>query len=350
MSADRFDGRGRGGVFRSIAHRLSGDTRALPDEGRLGSFDRATGWLGTEPLTPESLRGRVVLVDFWTYTCVNWLRTLPYLRAWDAKYRHAGLTIVGVHTPEFGFEADPVNVEAHSRELGVEYRVVVDSDYGVWNEFANHYWPAVYLADAEGRLRCHHFGEGEYAMTEMAIQQLLAEAGASGFDPDLVDVRPQGLEVAADWTSLRSPESYLGYGQSRGFASDDSTLYDRAHAYGGSDRLRLNAWDLTGDWTVTRHAAVSNAAGGRIAFAFHARDVNLVMAPSARGVAVPFRVFLDGKPVGDAGGVDVDVDGRGTVDGAGTYQLVRQPGAIGDRVFEIEFAEGGVEAYCFTFG
>ena len=350
MSADRFDGQGRGGVLRSIAHRLSGDTRALPDEGRLGSFGLATGWLGTEPLATESLRGRVVLVDFWTYTCVNWLRTLPYLRAWDAKYRDAGLTIIGVHTPEFGFEADPVNVEAHSRELGVEYPVVVDSDYGVWNEFANHYWPAVYLADAEGRLRYHHFGEGEYAMTEMAIQQLLAESGASGFDPDLVDVRPQGLEVAADWASLRSPESYLGYGQSSGFASDDSALYDRPHVYGGSDRLRLNAWDLTGDWTVARHASVSNAARGRIAFAFHARDVNLVMAPSVRGVAVLFRVFLDGKPVGGAGGVDVDGDGRGTVDSAGTYQLVRQPGAIGDRVFEIEFAEGGVEAHCFTFG
>ena len=350
MSADRSDGQGRGGLFRSLAHRLSGDTRALPDEGRLGSFDRATGWLGTDPLTTESLRGRVVLVDFWTYTCVNWLRTLPYLRAWDAKYRDAGLTIVGVHTPEFGFEADPVNVEAHSRELGVEYPVAVDSDYGVWNEFANHYWPAVYLADAAGRIRYHHFGEGEYAMTEMAIQQLLAEAGATDIDLDLVDVRPEGLEVAADWTSLRSPESYLGYGQSSGFASEDRALYDRAHVYEGSAGLPLNGWDLAGDWTVARHAAVSNAPGGRIAFAFHARDVNLVMAPSTRGRAVPFRVSLDGQPVGDARGSDVDVDGRGVVDTAGTYQLIRQPGPIGDRVFEIEFAEGGVDAYCFTFG
>lgn len=339
-----------GELFRSIAHRLAGDDRTLPDEGRLASFDRATGWLGSEPLTPAGLRGRVVLVDFWTYTCVNWLRTAPYLRAWHAKYADAGLTVVGVHTPEFGFEGDLGNVTADTRALGIDYPVAVDTGYGVWDEFANHYWPAVYLADAEGRLRYHHFGEGEYAMTEMAIQQLLVEAGRGPVDPGLVDVEPEGLEVAADWGTLRSPESYLGYGQSSGFASEDAGLYDRAHDYAAAARLPLNSWDLSGLWTVARHAAIAEGRGARIAFAFHARDVNLVMAPGRDGAAVPFRVYLDGRPVGDARGTDVDAAGAGVVDTPGTYQLVRQASRIDDRLVEIEFPEGGVAAYCFTFG
>ncbi|MCS5718734.1 redoxin domain-containing protein [Herbiconiux sp. CPCC 205763] len=338
------------GVFRSIAHRLSGDERALPDEGRLPGFDRATAWINSEPLAPADLRGRVVLVDFWTYTCVNWLRTLPYLRAWHAKYAAAGLTVVGVHTPEFGFEGDLGNVTEHARRLGVEFPIVVDTGYGVWGDFANHYWPAVYLADAEGRIRFHHFGEGEYAMTEMAIQQLLVDAGATEVDLGLVAPETTGLEVAADWATLRSPETYLGYGQSSGFVSENSSLYDRAHVYTGSDRLPQNSWDLTGDWTLTRHASVLNEAGGRIAFAFHARDVNLVMAPSAARPAIPFRVYLDGQPVDTAQGSDVDGAGRGVLDSPNTYQLVRQHGAIADRVFEIEFLERGAEGYCFTFG
>ena len=341
---------GRGGLFRSLAHRLAGDHDVLPDEGRLPSFDRATSWLDSEPLTPEGLRGRVVLVDFWTYTCVNWLRTLPYLRAWAEKYRDAGLTIVGVHTPEFGFEADVRNVMAQTRNLGVRYPVAVDSDYGVWNEFANRYWPAIYLADANGRLRFHHFGEGEYAMTEMAIQQLLVEAGARGLDTDLVVVEPQGLEVAADWRSLRSPETYLGYRQSSGFVSEHGEYYDRPHVYAGGHRLITNTWDLTGDWTVASHAAVLNEPGGRISFAFHARDVNLVMGPVEFGASVPFRVTLDGRAVGDAAGADVDADGRGVLTDQNTYQLIRQGDPVADRVVEIEFLEAGVEAYCFTFG
>ena len=341
---------GRGGLLRSLAHRLAGDQNVLPDEGRLPSFARATSWLNSEPLTPEGLRGRVVLVDFWTYTCINWLRTLPYLRAWAEKYEDAGLTIVGVHTPEFGFEADLRNVVEQTRNLGVRYPVAVDSNYGVWNDFANHYWPAIYLADAKGRLRFHHFGEGEYAMTEMAIQQLLVEAGAQDLDTDLVMVDPQGLEVAADWRSLRSPETYLGYGQSSGFVSEDSELYDRPHVYEGARRLLPNSWDLEGDWTLARHAAVLNAPGGRISFAFHARDVNLVMGPATPGAAIPFRVTLDGQALADAHGTDVDADGRGVVDAQNTYQLVRQSDRIGDRVVEIEFLEAGVEAYCFTFG
>ena len=347
MSADE---RARSGIIRSIAHWLANDGGELPDEGRLAPFDGATAWLNTEPLTPEALRGRVVLVDFWTYTCVNWIRTFPYVRAWASKYADAGLTVVGVHTPEFGFEADLDNVMAQTRNLGVDYPVAVDSDYRVWGAFANRFWPAVYIADAEGRIRHHHFGEGEYAQTEMVIQRLLLDAGARDLDQDLVSVDPRGLEVGADWQALRSPETYLGYGQSSGFASEHIAAYDLPHEYDGQDFLPLNSWDLTGNWTFARHAVGSNAAGARIAFKFHARDVNLVMGPRAAGAVIPFRVTLDGRPVDAARGSDVDADGRGIVRDQNTYQLVRQPGPIDDRRFEIEFLEAGVEGYCFTFG
>jgi thiol-disulfide isomerase/thioredoxin len=338
------------GLVRSIAHRLGGERPVLPDEGRLGSFDGATGWLNSEALTPEGLRGRIVLVDFWTYTCVNWLRTLPYVRAWAAKYRDDGLTVIGVHTPEFGFERDLDNVVAQSRQLGVEYPIAVDSDYGVWRAFANHYWPAVYVADTEGRIRYHHFGEGEYAMTEMVIQQLLLNAGADGFDQDLVAVEPRGLEVAADWRTLQSPETYLGHRQSVGFASEDVARFDAPHVYAAAARLPLNSWDLFGNWTVAGHAAVLNEPGGRLAFQFHARDLNLVMGPTSKGASVPFRAFLDGEVVDGAHGSDVEPDGHGLVSDQRAYQLIRQPGGIADRRFEIEFLEAGVEAYCFTFG
>jgi thiol-disulfide isomerase/thioredoxin len=234
----------RPGLIRSIVHRLAGERAALPIEGRLASFAGATRWLNSEPLTPEGLRGRVVLVDFWTYTCVNWLRTLPYVRAWAAKYAAAGLTVVGVHTPEFGFERDVDNVIAQARNLAVEYPVAVDNDYVVWRAFSNRFWPALYIADAEGRLRYHHFGEGEYAMAEMVIQQLLLEAGAEGIDQDLVLVEPRGLEVAADWRTLQSPETYLGYAQSTGFASEARARFDLAHQYAATPQLPLNYWDV----------------------------------------------------------------------------------------------------------
>jgi thiol-disulfide isomerase/thioredoxin len=338
------------GLVRSIAHRLAGDRLALPLEGRLASFDGATGWLNSEPLTPEGIRERVVLVDFWTYTCVNWLRTLPYVRAWAAKYRDDGLTVSGVLTPEFGFERNIDNVVAQSRNLGVEYPIAVDSDYAVWRAFANHFWPAIYIADAEGRIRHHHFGEGEYAQTEMAIQQLLLDAGAHDIDQGLVMVEPRGLEVAADWRTLQSPETYAGYGQSPGFASEDVAAFDEPHVYGTRTRLPLNYWDLSGSWTVARHAAVLNEAGGRVAFQFHARDLNLVMGPSSRGASIPFRVFLNGQVADDALGSDVESDGGGIVRDQRTYQLIRQPGRIADHLFEIEFLDAGVEAYCFTFG
>jgi thiol-disulfide isomerase/thioredoxin len=338
------------GLIRSIAHRLAGEQVALPIEGRLASFDGATGWLNSEPLTPEGLRGRVVLVDFWTYTCINWIRTLPYVRAWAAKYADAGLTVVGVHTPEFGFERDLDNIVAHSRTFGVEYPIAVDSDYGVWRAFENHFWPAVYLADAEGRIRFHHFGEGEYAMTEMVIQQLLLDAGGQGIDQDLVSVDPVGLEIAADWRTLQSPETYTGYRQSSGFAQGDVARFDEPYTYSAPRRLPLNYWGLAGSWTVAGHAAVANEAGSRIAFRFHARDLNLVMGPASRGASIPFRVFLDGERAKDAHGTDVASDGSGTVGDQRTYQLIRQSGPIADRTFEIEFLDQGVEAYCFTFG
>jgi thiol-disulfide isomerase/thioredoxin len=322
----------------------------LPVEGRLPSFAGATGWLNSDPLTPEALRGRVVLIDFWTYTCVNWLRTLPYVRAWAAKYADAGLTVVGVHTPEFGFEHDVDNIIAQARALRVPYPIAIDSDYGVWRAFANHYWPAVYLADGQGRIRFHHFGEGEYAMTEMAIQQLLLDAGADGVEQDLVMVDPRGLEVAADWRTLRSPETYAGYRQSTGFVQESVARFDEPDDYTAPERLPDNSWGLSGNWTVAQHAAVSNAPGARVAFQFHARDLNLVMGPASRGASIPFRVFLDGQLVEGAYGVDVNPDGRGIAGDQRTYQLIRQPEPIGSRRFDIEFGDAGAEVYCFTFG
>jgi thiol-disulfide isomerase/thioredoxin len=338
------------GLLRSIAHRLSGDTADLPVEGHLPSFEGATGWLNSPSLTPEGLQGRVVLVDFWTYTCVNWLRTLPYLRAWGAKYAQQGLTVIGAHTPEFDFEHDVDKVVEQARALQVTYPIALDNDYAVWRAFVNHFWPAIYLADPQGRIRYHHFGEGEYAMTEMAIQELLLDAGAADVDLGLVSVEPHDLEVAADYGSLRSAETYLGYGQATGFASPDGLRADQPHDYTASMRLGLNYWAPTGRWTIRAHAAALAEPGGRIAFRFQARDVNLVMGPAQRGPAIPFRVLLDGELITAAHGSDVDADGNGAVAEQRTYQLIRQPTPIGERTFEIEFLDAGVEAYCFTFG
>jgi len=338
------------GFLRSFAHRLAGEDPMLPDEGALAPFDGATSWLNSAALTPEGLRGRVVLVDFWTYTCINWLRTLPYVRAWDAKYREQGLTIVGVHTPEFGFERTVDNIVKQSAAFGVEYPIAVDSEYGVWRAFSNHFWPAVYIADGAGRIRYHHFGEAEYAMQEMVIQELLVDAGADGVDRDLVDVDPQGLEVAADYGTLRSPESYLGYLQAAGFASDGDAEYDRPRAYTPHQRLPLNYWDLSGQWTYARSASILAEPGGRVVFQFQARDVNLVMGPSTPGASIPFRVYLDGQIAADAHGTDVAPDGSGVLADQRTYQLIRQSGPITERRFEIEFLDAGAEAYCFTFG
>ena len=337
--------------FQSLfpVHREAG-TEILPSEGRLPPFDGATGWLNSEPLTPEGLSGRVVAVQFWTYTCVNWLRTLPYVREWANKYHDQGLSVIGVHTPEFGFERNVENVTAAAKDMRVDYPIALDSDYAVWGAFANHFWPALYIADGQGRIRYHHFGEGEYAMSEMAIQQLLRESGKEGFDPQLVSVDPEGTEVPADWGDLRTPETYLGYGRASGFASLDAEWLDEPHDYPEPSRLGLNEWAPSGVWTLAGHAAVLEEAPGRIAIRFHARDVNLVMGPAERGLSVPFRVLIDGKPPGVAGGTDVDEDGSGTVMEQRLYQLIRQPNAISERLFEIEYLGPGVEAYCFTFG
>jgi thiol-disulfide isomerase/thioredoxin len=338
------------GLLSAIAHRLSGDSFELPVEGRLAPFEGATGWLNSPPLTPDELHGRVVLVDFWTYTCVNWLRTLPYVRAWAAKYADHGLTVIGVHTPEFDFEHDVENIVAQARALDVGYPIAIDNDYGVWRAFDNHFWPAIYLADADGRIRYHHFGEGEYAMTEMAIQQLLLDAGATGLDAGLVTAEPRGLEVPADYRTLRSPETYLGSTQATGFASPDGLREEQTHEYPRPTRLRLNEWAPVGTWTVTDRAAVLAEPGGSIAFRFQARDVNLVMGPSARGSAIRYRVRLDGEPAAGATGADVDTDGTGTAAEQRTYQLIRHSAASGERTFEIEFLDAAIEAFCFTFG
>jgi thiol-disulfide isomerase/thioredoxin len=325
-------------------------TVSLPSEGNLPGFDGATGWLNSGPLSPVELRGKVVLVDFWTYTCINWLRTLGYVRAWAEKYVEHGMVTVGVHTPEFPFERDVDNVRRAAAEMRVEYPIALDSDYAVWDAFANRYWPAVYIADAQGRIRHHHFGEGGYEESERIIQALLRDAGGQGIPDDLVSVADEGFEAQADWATLESPETYLGYEQGRNFASPGGVDLDRAHNYALPETLKLNSWALAGDWTVERKASVLNEAGGRIAFRFHARDVHLVLGPGADGTPVPFRVLVEGQPPGDAHGVDVDQEGHGEVTQQRLYQLIRERASITDRTFGIRFLGPGVEAYVFTFG
>jgi thiol-disulfide isomerase/thioredoxin len=324
-------------------------TAPLPVEGRLPGFEGATGWLNSSPLTPEGLAGTVVLVDFWTYTCINWLRTLAFVRAWSEKYRDRGLVVVGVHTPEFPFERDVENVRQAAQAMRVEHPIALDSDYAVWSAFSNRYWPAVYLADAEGRIRYHHFGEGEYDDGEWMIQHLLREAGSDGIDEELVSLTPEGLEAQADWTTLGSPETYLGYQQGQNLESPDGVAYDEPRGYVAPESLQLNTWALAGNWTIEERASVLNEAGGRIVFRFHARDVHLVLRSRA-GTAVAFRVAVDGEAPGDAHGLDVDEEGNGTLVQPRLYQLVREPGEIKDRTFEITFLGAGVEAYVFTFG
>jgi thiol-disulfide isomerase/thioredoxin len=324
-------------------------TTPLPSEGRLPGFDGATGWLNAPPLTAADLRGKVVLADFWTYTCINWLRTLAYVRAWAEKYRDRGLVVVGVHTPEFPFEREIENVREAAKATRVQYPIALDSDYRVWRAFGNRYWPAVYIADAEGRIRQHHFGEGAYDECEWAIQMLLREAGAEGIGDDLGSVEPDGVEAQADWTNLRSPETYLGYAQGQNLDSPDGVAYDEPRSYVAPESLQLNTWALAGNWTIEGRASVLNEAGGRIVFRFHARDVHLVLCSRA-GTAVPFRVLVDGEVPGAAHGLDVDEEGRGTLVQPRLYQLVREPGSITDRTFEVAFLDAGVEAYVFTFG
>jgi thiol-disulfide isomerase/thioredoxin len=322
----------------------------LPIEGELPSLGSATAWLNSPPLTAAGLRGKVVLIDFWTYTCINWLRSLPYVRAWAEKYKEQGLVVIGVHTPEFAFEHNIENVRQAAKDMRVEYPIAIDNGYVLWRAFKNQYWPALYFVDAQGRIRHHHFGEGAYAQSERMIQHLLAEAGLGGIGHALVAVEARGAEAAADWDSLRSPETYVGYERTAHFASPGGAVWDQRRVYAAPVRLRLNHWALTGDWTVGKQAAVLHTASGRIVHRFHARDLHLVMGPATRGTSVRFSVRLDGQPPGAAHGIDVDDQGHGTVSAPRMYQLIRQPPPIAERQFEIEFLDAGVEAFALTFG
>jgi thiol-disulfide isomerase/thioredoxin len=325
-------------------------TAPIASQLELTSLERANEWLNSPPLTAPALRGKVVLVDFWTYTCINWLRTLPYVRAWDEKYRNHGLVVIGVHAPEFAFEKNMNNVRWAVKELRVDYPVAVDNDHVIWRAFKNQYWPALYFIDSQGRVRHHHFGEGSYEQSEMIIQELLAEAGVAGVSRAPVSVGARGIEATADWSNLKSPENYVGYERTQNFTSPGGAVLDQPRVYVLPARQRLNDWALSGDWTVKNQAAVLNKANGRIVYRFHARDLHLVMGPPAPGTPVRFRVLIDGRPPGPAHGIDVDEQGEGTVTEQRLYQLIRQPMPIADRQFEIEFLGPGVEAFAFTFG
>jgi len=322
----------------------------LSVEGQLPSLGGATGWLNSQPLTKADLRGKVVLVDFGTYTCINWLRSLPHVRGWAGKYKEQGLVVIGVHTPEFRFEKDLDNVRRAVKDMKIDFPIAIDNDYAIWRAFDNHYWPALYVIDAQGRIRHHQFGEGGYERSERIIQQLLGEAGISGIGDQLAGVDARGIEAEADWADLKSPENYLGHERTENFVSPGGAVLDKRRVYAAPARVKLNDWALSGDWTVKKDAILLNKANGRIAYRFHARDLHLVMAPAVRGASVRFRVLIDGQPPGAAHGIDVDDQGNGTVAEQRLYQLIRQPNPIADRQFEIEFLDPGVEAFSFTFG
>jgi thiol-disulfide isomerase/thioredoxin len=327
--------------------------RAALDSSREGPFPSlggATEWLNSPPLTAAALRGKVVLIDFGTYTCINWIRTLPHVRAWAEKYKNQGLVVIGVHTPEFSFEKNVDSVRRAVRNMQLDFPIAVDNDYAIWRAFRNDAWPALYFIDARGRIRHHHLGEGEYERSERVIKQLLTEAGAAGIGPEVVSVDGRGVEAPADWGSLKSPETYVRYQVDRSFASPGGAVLGKGHVYSAPAQLKLNYWALSGDWTVGKNVSLLNQAKGRIAYRFHARDVHLVMGPATPGTSVRFRVLIDGQPPGAAHGVDVDEQGNGTVSEQRLYQLIRQPKPIADRHLEIEFLDPGVEAFVFTFG
>lgn len=325
-------------------------TGQLGSQTELASLERADEWLNSPALTSPALRGKVVLIDFWTYTCINWLRTAPYVRAWAAKYKDQGLVVIGVHAPEFAFEKNINNVRWAVKEMRIDYPVAVDNEHTIWRAFKNRYWPALYFVDGQGRVRHHHFGEGSYEQSEMIIQELLAEAGNSGIDRKPLSVDARGVEAAADWASLKSAENYVGYERTENFASPGGAAVDTPRMYQLPAMLRLNEWALSGDWTVKKENAVLNKPNGGIAYRFHARDLHLVMGPTVPGTSVRFRVRIDGEAPGAAHGTDVDEEGNGTVTEQRLYQLIRQPKSIADRQFEIEFLGPGVETFAFTFG
>ena len=339
---------GGGAMMAAAGH---GDSPAGPaSEGDFPSLSGAVAWLNTAPLTTESLRGKVVLIDFWTYSCINCLRTLPYVRAWANKYKDHGLVVIGVHTPEFAFEKNLDNVRRAVRDLGITYPVAVDNSYAIWSAFLNNYWPADYFIDAQGQIRGHAFGEGDYEKSERTIQSLLNQARFAGVPNDLVNVHGAGVEAAANEQEVKSPETYVGYDRAEHFASAASLVKDRPAKYTAPSAPQLNQWGLAGEWTVAGEKAVLGGAPGQIVFRFHARDLHLVLGPAQDGKPVRFRVRLDGKAPGEDHGVDTDAQGNGTVSSQRLYQLIRQPGSIGEHTFTIEFQDAGVQAFSFTFG
>lgn len=315
----------------------------------LSSLKNADAWINSPALTATQLKGKVVLIQFCTYTCINWLRTLPYTRAWAEKYKDKGLVVIGVHTPEFSFERNIDNVRRAIKNLNIDFPVAIDNKQDIWNAFNNQYWPALYFLDSKGRIRHHQFGEGEYEQSEKIIRQLLVEAGAKDLSPGLSDVNASGVEVAADWSNLRSGENYLGYERTQDFASD-GLKYDKSHVYTAPSNLLLNQWALSGDWKVQKQSIMLTKANGKIIYRFHARDLHLVMGPAIAGMSVRFRVLINGKPPGTAHGIDIDEQGNGKITDQRLYQLIRQPKSISDCEIEIEFLDHGVEAFAITFG
>jgi cytochrome c biogenesis protein CcdA/thiol-disulfide isomerase/thioredoxin len=324
--------------------------KALPVEGSLPSLSGAVEWLNSPPRTAEQLKGKVVLVDFWTYSCINCLRSIPYVRAWADKYKDQGLVVIGVHAPEFAFEKNIGNVKQAVAKLKIDYPVAVDNDYAIWRAFNNEYWPADYFIDAKGQIRHHFFGEGDYAESEKVIQQLLAEAGKENLPADMVSVSATGAEAASDAADVKSPETYVGFARSENFASPSGAVSDSPHVYSIGDLKQLNDWGLSGDWTIGGQSATLNKTDGAISFRFHARDLHLVLGPSASGKPVRFRVTIDGSAPGESHGGDVNADGEGAVTDHRLYQLVRQSGPVMDRTFTIQFLDPDVQAYAFTFG
>lgn len=321
----------------------------LPVEDITPSLAGAQQWLNSDPLTIEGLKGRVVLIDFWTYSCINCLRAIPYVRAWAEKYRDHGLVVTGVHAPEFAFERNVDNVKKAIATFGIHYPVAIDNDYKIWRAFDNEYWPAHYFIDANGKVRHHHFGEGDYAESERVIQKLLVDAGNKDVPTDIVSVNASGAEAASDSADVNSPETYIGYDRSDRFVSPGGVAQDTSHSYAAGEP-QLNEWSLTGRWTIGNERAQLDEMDGGIIYRFHARDLHLVLGPSAEGKKICFRITIDGKPPGEAHGMDADADGNGVVTTQRLYQLVRTPGAVTDHTFEIRFLDPGVQAYAFTFG
>ncbi|AZC20549.1 cytochrome c biogenesis protein DipZ [Pseudomonas sp. CMR5c] len=337
-----------GGAMMAAAGAMSAP--ALPVQGQLPPLSGAVQWLNSPPLSAEALKGKVVLVDFWTYSCINCLRSLPYVKAWAEKYRDQGLVVIGVHAPEFAFERDVGNVTKAVKDLGIDYPVAIDNDYRIWRAFDNQYWPAHYFADAQGRIRYQHFGEGEYAESERVIQQLLREAGNAQVTGGLIQAEAKGVQQAADMNEVRSPETYVGYQRSENFVPQASLAPDTIAAYDVPAQLALNDWGLRGQWKVGAESARSTAPGGALVYRFHARDLHLVLGPGSDGRPVRFKVLIDGHAPGADHGVDVAPDGSGQVTEQRLYQLVRQAGDVAEHTFSIEFLEPGVQAYAFTFG